>query len=434
AAAFRFMAQARHIGKIVLAPEEATRAALDHLSPDASYLVTGGLAGLGLLSAEHLAARGARHLALVARRAPDARALQSIERLRAAGVAVLVLAEDIASADGVARVFQAIDAALPPLRGIIHSAGALDDGALPQQSWSRFLVPLGAKVNGAWALHVHSAQRRLDFFLLYSSVASVLGSSGQANHSAANAFLDALAVHRRALGLPAQSISWGAWSEIGAAAERGVGERVGALGIALISPAHGLELLSAATRSDAPHVVALPVAWPRFLAQRAPNGRALFTRMADRHLAAAVPSGSKQAAATAALDLEALADASAAQRYSILLAFVTEHVARVIGVPQGGNIAVDQPLNELGLDSLMAVDLRNRLSRGLGQARSLPATLVFDHPTLAALAEHLATLLTPARAAEAALPPPIPRDALGAIDTLSDEQIEALFAKRIGSN
>ncbi|MEO8900003.1 MAG: SDR family NAD(P)-dependent oxidoreductase [Polyangiaceae bacterium] len=434
AAAFRFMAQARHIGKIVLVPEEAQRAALDRLSPNASYLVTGGLTGIGLLSAERLVERGARHLALVGRRAPGVGAQASIERLRASGVVVQVMAEDVGSASGVARVFTAIDAALPPLRGIIHSAGALDDGALLQQSWARFVVPLHAKVDGAWALHVGSVNRRLDFFVLYSSVASVLGSSGQANHSAANAFLDALAAHRRALGLPAISISWGAWSEIGAAADRRVDERVGAFGLGVITPQHGLELLDEATRSDAAHVAAVPVIWKRFLEQRSANGRALFARLAEQRVTSAVASVTEHAAPAGALDLEALMDASSARRYSVLLAFVTEHVARVIGVPRGSLIAADQPLNELGLDSLMAVDLRNRLSRGLRKARSLPATIVFDYPTLDALARHLATLITPVRSDEAVPAPALPRDALGAIDTLSDEQIEALFAKRIGTN
>ena len=135
------------------------------------------------------------------------------------------------------------------------------------------------------------------------------------------------------------------------------------------------------------------------------------------------------------LDLDALLDASSAQRYAALLSFVGDNVARVIGVPRGTSIAVDQPLNELGLDSLMAVDLRTRLSRGLKQSRSLPATLVFEHPTLDALARHLVSLITPARLEEPIVQvPALPRDALGAIDTLSDEQIEALFAKRIGTN
>jgi len=428
-AAFRFMAQARHIGKIVLVPAAANHAPFDRLSPEASYLVTGGLSGLGLLTAEHLVERGARHLALVGRRAPDARAEQTLERLRSRGARVLVVAGDVGSVDGTRAVLAAIDASLPPLSGIVHSAGTLEDGALLNQSWERFVGPLRAKVDGAWALHTLTLDRRLDFFIMYSSIASVLGSSGQSNHAAANAFLDALAWYRRSRGLPALSLGWGAWSGVGAAADRGVDERVAALGIAAITPARGLSLLEAATRGDSPHVAVVPVSWPVFLEHRSgPNGRRFFADVDQRRHADAPRAAVERAPAASALDVEALQGATNAQRQATLLSFVAEQVARVIGVPAATPFEATQPLKELGLDSLMAVDLRNRLNRGLGQKRSLPATLVFDHPTLDALARHLAALIAPAPAAAApAAPPP---DTLGAIDNLSDEQIDALFAER----
>jgi hypothetical protein len=432
-AAFRHMAQARHIGKIVLVPEEVERAPLDAISAQGSYLVTGGLTGIGLLTAERLFERGARHLALVGRRPPDGVAQESIGRMRAGGVTVQVIAEDIGNAEGVRRVIDEIDAALPPLRGVIHSAGVLADGAMLQQTWSRFVDPLRPKVDGAWALHAATCHRPLDFFVMYSSVASVFGSSGQANHSAANAFLDVLASYRRALGLPGTSISWGAWSKVGAAADRGVDERVGALGLGVISPARGLELLDIVTRGDSAHVAAVPVVWDRFLEHRhAVNGRRFFERVARKD-AAAAPSPARTAGpAAAALDVDALVEASSAQRHAKLLDFVGDHVSRVINAPAGTAIDVDQPLNELGLDSLMAVELRNRLSRGLRQLR-LPATIVFDHPTVDALARHLAALVTPERHEEPVQAPGKP-DALGSIDELSDEQVEALFAARMGSD
>jgi acyl transferase domain-containing protein/NADPH:quinone reductase-like Zn-dependent oxidoreductase/NAD(P)-dependent dehydrogenase (short-subunit alcohol dehydrogenase family)/SAM-dependent methyltransferase len=432
-AAFRHMAQARHIGKIVLVPEEVERARLDAVSAQGSYLVTGGLTGIGLLTAERLVERGARHLALVGRRAPDGVAEESLGRMRASGVTVQVIAEDIGSAEGVRRVMDAIDATLPPLRGVVHSAGVLADGAMLQQTWSRFVEPLRPKVDGAWALHAATCHRLLDFFVMYSSVASVFGSSGQANHSAANAFLDALASYRRALGLPGTSISWGAWSKVGAAADRGVDERVGAFGLGVISPARGLELLDVVTRGDSAHVAAVPVVWNRFLEhQHAVNGRRFFERVSRKDGATAPPPARAAGPAAAALDVEALIEASSAQRHAKLLAFVCDHVGRVINAPAGTTIDVDQPLNELGLDSLMAVELRNRLSRGLRQLR-LPATIVFDHPTADALARHLATLVMPERHEEPVQAAGQP-DALGSIDELSDEQVEALFAARMGSN
>ena len=438
-AAFRFMAQARHIGKIVLIPE-AAESALDGVSGQTSYLITGGLTGIGLLSAEHLVERGARHIVLVGRRAPAETASRAIEQMQARGASVRVFSADVGNIADLSRVLDDMAATMPPLRGIIHAAGALEDGALLQQTWPRFAGPLHAKVDGGWGLHVLTGDRPLDFFVMYSSIASVLGSTGQGNHAAANAFLDALAWHRRALGRPGTSISWGAWSGIGAAADRRVDERVGAVGLGPIAPHRGLELLDTAMRADVPHLAAMPVAWDKFLAQRHPSGGVRFFDRVARNghaLYAAAPATTPTTGGDGALDPDALRDASSAHRHALLLAFVTEHVARVIDAPSGRPIAVDQPLNELGLDSLMAVELRNRLSRGLRLDRSLPATLVFDHPTLEALTNYLAATVAPARGDDTAEParrPQEPRDAVSAIDALSDEQIEALFSKRMGAD
>jgi acyl transferase domain-containing protein/NADPH:quinone reductase-like Zn-dependent oxidoreductase len=433
--AFSYMAQARHVGKIVLVPSRALSGRLERLSPDATYLITGGLSGLGLLTARHLVSHGARYLMLVGRRAPDAEAAALIADLRVQGVDVRVTATDVGVASDVKRVIDEIAATMPPLRGVVHSAGALEDGALLQLTWPRFVTPLRAKLDGTWAMHQSTRHLPLDFFVMYSSVASVLGSSGQGNHSAANAYMDALAFHRRAEGLPATSISWGAWSEIGAAADRQVDRSITEVGIRVITPNAGLGMLDSALHSDEPHVVALPVNWERLREHRhARNGRRYLDLVA-RLAAPAVEVGREARHAphpkSAAVDIEALRDAPVSRRHAALLAFAGEHVARVISAPSAQSIDVDQPLSELGLDSLMAVELRNRLSRGLQLERSLPATLVFDHPTLDAIARYLVETVfpdtdvsTPTRAASA-------NDALGAIDDLTDEQIDALFANRM---
>jgi acyl transferase domain-containing protein/NADPH:quinone reductase-like Zn-dependent oxidoreductase/NAD(P)-dependent dehydrogenase (short-subunit alcohol dehydrogenase family) len=431
-AAFRHMAQARHIGKVVLIPQDVERTALDRVTGDATYLITGGVSGLGLATAAQLVDLGARHLVLVGRRAPGLDALDVIGRWRTAGVAVRVVSADVSVDSAVADIVGDIDRSMPPLKGVIHSAGALDDGALVQQTWDHFRTPLLAKVNGTWALHRATRHHRLDFFVMYSSIVSLFGSSGQANHAAANTFLDVMASYRRALGLPAVSIGWGAWSEIGAAADRRVENQIRAQGIGVIAPGRGRELLAAAMASREPHVAAMPVRWEQFVEHRdARGGRRFLARVVRAADAAAVPvTAGVRAERTEVLSVDDLRRATTAQRHATLLAFVGEQVARVVGAASAQTIAVDQPLNEIGLDSLMAVDLRNRLTRGLALPRSLPATLVFEYPTLEALAGYLERMFAPEVTAPARVDTPRPTDAVGEIGDLSDEEIEALFSQR----
>lgn len=425
AEAFRFMAQARHIGKVVLVDDDLDAAATAHVSSSGAYLITGGLGGLGLLTAQRLVQRGARTLVLVGRRAPSEETRTAISAMEAEGAQITVIKADMAQPEAVAAVLASISNGPAPLRGIVHSAGELRDGALVQHSWDRFVGPLGAKVDGAWALHALTRSERLDFFVMYSSIASVIGSAGQANHAAANAFMDALAQHRRAQGLPALSISWGAWKDVGAAADRKMDDRVGARGIGMIAPEQGLSALERLSRAPAPHVAFFPVRWADFLngdAARSPFLSQVSASQAAASVARPVAAPPPSSAAIIA-ELEA---ATPARRNELLLTFVAEHVARVIGASDWRSIDPRQPLSELGLDSLMAVDLRNRLGAGLGVGRSLPATLVFDHPTIEALAAYMARRLP---GVEETAPVNEPANQ-GAIDDLSEEEIERLFAKR----
>ncbi|MDE0047664.1 MAG: SDR family oxidoreductase [bacterium] len=200
------MRSARHLGKIVATASPLARG---HLQSDRSYLVTGGLGGIGCAVAVWLADRGAGTIVLNGRRDPDANARETIHTLRERGVNVFVELADATDTAAIDRMLDRIDRSLPPLAGVIHSVGVLSDGALTNQSWTRFEQVLWPKILAAWHLHRATESRDLDFFMLFSSRVGVMGNPGQANHAAANAFLDQLAAHRRAMGLPGQAIAWG---------------------------------------------------------------------------------------------------------------------------------------------------------------------------------------------------------------------------------
>lgn len=406
--------------------------------PDGTYLITGGLSGLGLLTAEWLVEKGARHLALMGRRAASESAQEVVARIEAAGAQVLVLQGDVSQEQDVSRVLETISESLPPLRGIIHAAGVLDDGALVQQDWSRFATVFAPKVDGTWHLHRLTQHLPLDFFVMYSSVASLLGSAGQGNHAAANAFMDALAFARRSQGLPGLSINWGAWAEIGAAAEHNVFERIGTQGVGAIPPADGLRILEGLMQGSAAQVGVTPVNWPTFIRQFSPGNEPPFlAEIAREARKSATPETHKKAEAVAQPDiLRQLADANPARQRTLLVAFVREHAARVLELASPEALSERVPLNEMGLDSLMAVELRNRLGTGLGMKRSLPATLVFDYPTVEAIAGYLAkdALALEAPQEEQLAEVPVSGKAvsnlLDELEDLSDEEIDRLLSQK----
>jgi len=393
AAAFRHMAMARHIGKVVLEAHGPRGPGEGPVRRDATYLVTGGLGALGLASARWLVDQGARHVVLAGRSAPDADAVRSVGEMEAAGAEVRVVTADVSREEDVRRLLAGVAAAMPPLRGILHSAGVLDDGVLLQQDWARFARVMAPKVQGAWNLHVLSRGMPLDFFILYSSAASLLGSPGQGNYAAANAFLDGLAHHRRAQGLRATSINWGAWGDSGMAAAQGDRDqrRRVALGAGVIPPAEGVQALDHILRQDPPQVAVLPIDWPRFLGQFPSGGvPPLFSLL--------VGGSGKEArdgrpAGAPAQMRRRLEDAAPAERGELLLAHVREQVVRVLGLDPARPPSSRQGLTDIGMDSLMAVELRNRLEASLGC--SLPSTLAFEHPNIEALTGFLSGRVFP---------------------------------------
>ncbi len=436
--AFRYMAQGRHLGKIVVTqPSESAPRSESLVRADGVYLITGGLNGLGLLTAEWLVAQGARHLILMGRRGPTPEADAKLRQLEQTGAEVRIVQGDVSLATDVERALSVAAEVGRPLRGIIHSAGVLSDGALVRQDWSRFSEVLAPKVQGAWLLHRLTLDQPLDFFVLYSSVASFLGSRGQGNHAAANAYMDALAHHRRALGLPALSVNWGAWAEIGSVVKHDVGGRVVTQGLELIAPERGLRILEALLRQPEAQVAVMPIQWSVF--RRQFEGQAEPAWMAEIAPMAPVGAPNTNRPMTAGASDRAerlrqdLAQATPAHQRKLLLTYVSGQVARVLRLDPVQGVNPKRPLNEMGLDSLMAVELRNLLGAGLGLSSSLPATLVFDYPTVEALVDFLGSdvLKLGGEPAPDEVPDVTPVDALDVIEDLSDEEVDRLFAERL---
>ncbi|NBD13836.1 SDR family NAD(P)-dependent oxidoreductase [Corallococcus silvisoli] len=406
------------------------------LRPEAGYLVTGGLGALGLHVARWLVERGARHLALVGRRAssPTAEQRQGLDALEAAGATVLLLEADLSRPDAVQDLFTRLADSFPPLRGVVHAAGINDDGVLLQLPWERFERALAPKVMGSWLLHAATRSMPLDFFACFSSAAALLGSAGQGNYAAANAFLDGLVAYRHSLGLPGLGINWGPWAGAGMAANLGVRDRARweHLDIRALTPAEGMRAFEVLLASERAQVAVLP-RQRRSLpahgdAPPPPRWLSRFVRTAP------APQGPSPAQPTRTLEAR-LAGLSPEEAERDLLEVLQAEAARVLGLSAGQAAPTDQSLFELGLDSLMALELRNHLQARAG--KPLSSTLLFDHPSINDLMAHLKErLFTPRSPAASTVPQqvsktaPAPREDVA---QLSEGELEALLLKKIAS-
>ncbi|WNG36475.1 type I polyketide synthase [Archangium violaceum] len=391
---------------------------------DATYLVTGGLGAIGLHVARWLVTRGARHLVLMGRRGATAEAQEALRSLESAGARVEVVAGDVSVRADVERVLERIRTGMPPLKGIVHSAGALDDGILLRMDPERLARVMTPKVAGAWNLHTLTAGLSLDFFVLFSSSVSLLGGPGQGNYAAANAFLDALAHHRRALGQPALSIHWGPWSE-GGMAERTAAGRWTSMGVSPLSPEQGVKALGRWLASEAAEVGVFPINWPVFLGAM-PSVPPLLSELAGGSRS---PGEASAKEAGPSVLLQGLMAAAAAEREELLATHVRTEVSTVLGLDASRAPQPRQGFFEMGMDSLMAIELRKRLQASLG--RTLPATLVFNYPTVESLSRHLAALLAPEPQPAATPAEEVARDAalLAEVEGLSDDEVSSELAE-----
>jgi len=449
--AFRYMAQRRNIGKVVVSFSPPTEEDDQHdrkhaaIRDEGTYLVTGGLGALGQRVADWLTDRGAKHVALLSRRPPRAETERSLQALRESGTRVAVLEGDVSDLDSLETALAQIPDAFPPLRGVFHAAGVLADGMLYDMDADQLETPMAPKVQGAWYLHELTKDAPLDFFVLFSSVASVFGSPGQANYAAGNAFLDALAHYRSLRGLPATSINWGPWAESGMAVRgekdsqvrsQGDREKMGlapgplaekpgedglpkvpvpifsrssekmglapgplaekpgeddlprvpvpfflqARGVNLLPPARALEALDAIVKSSPTNVAVMDVQWGELMGQVASRRNQFLERFEEARETA-------DDSDAADLDVEfcrKLRQADPNDRVPLLRDYVAGEVSLVLGIDRA-SLDVDQPLNSLGLDSLMGMELKTELETRLGI--NLPMAGLMEGPTVASLAE-----------------------------------------------
>ncbi|MFI6457482.1 SDR family NAD(P)-dependent oxidoreductase [Streptosporangium amethystogenes] len=393
-AAFRHMASARHIGKVVLTFDRP------RLRADGTYLVTGGLGGLGLAAAEGLVRQGARHLALLGRSEPGQAARERIAALREEGVRVVVLAADVADAGALERALDGLRAQAPPIRGVLHAAGVLRDRTIAAADLDEVAEVLRPKVAGTRNLHRLTCGDPVELFVLFSSAAGLLGSGGQAGYAAANAFLDGFAHWRRNRGLPATSVDWGVWSQIGLAARPDRAGRLADRGMGSIDTASGLRILAGVLAELPAQVAVVPLDAPTWFANNPGHERwSIFAGLAAGH------TGAGRLSITTPQELERA---------------LTEWVA---GVLRTSPAAIDPKtsLTRLGLDSLMAVELRNLLEARLGVR--LPAPAFLDGPTVTELAGRVSAHLGDRPVGETDT-----RDPMAArLDALSDAQVDALL-------
>ena len=345
-----FRNESRHVARLAK-PEvyEDQNVSLE-LKPNASYLITGGIGALGLQVAQYLATHGACHLVLTGRSGvstDDQRT--ALKALEDAGVKVEVIAADIANPEDVTRILSS----MPNLRGIVHAAGVLDDGMLAQQSSDRFRKVAGPKINGSWHLHVQTKDQPMDFFILFSSVAGILGSPGQSNYAAANAFMDGLAHHRKQQGLVATTINWGPWADVGMAASDVVLQRLMKDGWQPMNASQGCDFIGhLLTTRDLPQAAVLPIDWKQF-AESIPGACdwSILSNLVSKERSSTLVGNVAELAA------HRVKVALPNQRTDLISSYLLERIAQTLRVP-AADLDEFAQLGDLGVDSLTSVEIQ----------------------------------------------------------------------------
>ena len=427
----------RYVARLEPYPAPAEQAGELALRDDATYLVTGGLGAVGVEVAGWLVERGARHLVLLGRSAPSAAAQATLEGLRAAGAEVTIAQGDVTKSADVAAALATIGASMPPLRGVVHAAGTVEDAILARLDAAKLRAVMAPKVQGAWNLHTLTADAELDFFVLFSSAASVLGSPGAANYGAANAFLDALAWHRQAAGLPALSVNFGPWAGLGMFTNSELHRHFSHYGVEGLPAEQYFAALAALMADGATEAMVLDIDWSRWR----PSAQSPLLR--DLQVTA---TGDQGAGAAGSGLFEAVQAADPQERQRLLGTYLRDLVAGKLGLAPA-SLDVHAPLNSLGVDSLITLELRIQVERELGIV--VPVARLLDGPSVVSLSSWLGEQLAaapdrgvadegsaaPDVAAEAAdAAPSQEMELLAQVTELSDEAVDALLAKMMADD
>jgi myxalamid-type polyketide synthase MxaB len=362
---------------------------------NASYLVTGGTKGLGLEMVKQLISLGAKHIVVLGRNPVTDEVLKLFNHYQESGVEVVPVLCDVANNEQLSQCFEKIQSRLPALKGFVHCAGQLADGILAQQNRDTYAKAFSAKAQGAWNLHVASKSLELDFFVLFSSAASILGNQGQSNYSAANAFLDQLAHLRHQEHLPAISINWGPWDEIGMAQEVfNRKDHLARQGFKSLSPKFGGMAFERAISHLDPQLIAIEWDWQRY-SDNSEHANFLFEDLKNQ-----IIQNNKEVVQDLSViePLYLFENLSSEERYSFVEKMVTQEVVKILGISDLTASDYLKPLTDQGLDSLQAVQLRNALNKLTAQ--NLPVSLAFNYPNIESLIQFILEILEKALLAE----------------------------------
>ncbi|MCF2144947.1 type I polyketide synthase [Desmonostoc muscorum LEGE 12446] len=402
------------------------------VSADATYLITDGCSSLSLKLAEWIVEQGARHLVLLEHNTVARNVSKQLQQLQRAGAEIKVIHGDISQEAEIAEVFAEIAQSLPPLRGIIYVDDVINDGLLLKQDWESFGKFLNSKVAGVWNLHKKTEDLPLDFLILFSSIVSQIGSPAQGNYAAVNAFLDTLAEQRRLQGLPILSINWATWQETDIAAALGkLGEqRWQAIGIDLIAPSQGLQILQQLLDESDRQVTVMPVNWSKFF-QQFPSG---FEPPFLSAIAPEVKSSNLSSENQPSQLLKDLEKTPPNKQYAVLVSFIQTEALAVLGLDPSQRLQPHIGFFEMGMDSLMALDLKNRLQAAIAQEISV--SVIFEYSNIESLSRYLISEFFSQESLETSTSeseedPEEMTQLLAEIQQLSEAELEALIDQGI---